>query len=178
MSRLHMSGFALLLLLNIGSFFPSLTSYRVLQESSEIQTKWNSFPVRCVKAKLKLSHCLTNWALRHEGICGSGCIYSRFIYLGTSWMWVDSFTPLPLYPRRKSPLHVLGRRLGGPENRCGTYREVKILDSTRIGTPTAQSFRPQPLAIRPSLPRLSKINRFETAVARSVIFECNFSIDV
>jgi hypothetical protein len=53
--------------------------------------------------KVKLSLCLTNQALRHEGVWGSGCIDPHFFDLGTSWRWVVSFTPLPLYPRGKSP---------------------------------------------------------------------------
>jgi hypothetical protein len=38
---------------------------------------------------------------------------------------VVSFTPLPLYPWRKSPLYPLDRRLGGPQSRSGRYGEVK-----------------------------------------------------
>jgi hypothetical protein len=45
---------------------------------------------------LKLSLCLTNWALRHEDVWGSGCIDPRFLERGTSW-WVvrrpGRFTP-------------------------------------------------------------------------------------
>jgi hypothetical protein len=35
--------------------------------------------------KVKLSLCLTNKALRLEGVCGSGCIDPRFLDLGTSY---------------------------------------------------------------------------------------------
>jgi hypothetical protein len=35
--------------------------------------------------KVKLSPCLTNEALRHEGVWGSGCIDPHFLDLGTSW---------------------------------------------------------------------------------------------
>jgi hypothetical protein len=38
-----------------------------------------------VKGKVKLSPCLTNEALRHEGVRGSGCIDPHFLDLGTSW---------------------------------------------------------------------------------------------
>jgi hypothetical protein len=48
--------------------------------------------------KVKLSLCLTNYALCHEGIWGSGCIDAHFHDLGTTWRWVVSFTPQPLYP--------------------------------------------------------------------------------
>jgi hypothetical protein len=34
--------------------------------------------------KVKLSLCLTDYALRHEGVWGSGCIDPNFLDLGTS----------------------------------------------------------------------------------------------
>jgi hypothetical protein len=37
------------------------------------------------KGKVKQSLCLTNSALRHGGVCGSGCINPHFLDLGTSW---------------------------------------------------------------------------------------------
>jgi hypothetical protein len=39
---------------------------------------------------------------------------SHFLDLGTSWKWVVSFTPLPLYPRGKSPRYQFYTRLGRP----------------------------------------------------------------
>jgi hypothetical protein len=48
----------------------------------------------------------------------------RFLDLGTSWRWVVSFTPLPLY------WYPLDWRLGGPRSRSGRYGEVNILDHT------------------------------------------------
>jgi hypothetical protein len=53
--------------------------------------------------KVKLSLDLTNKAPRHEDVWGSGCIDPRFLDLGTSWRWVVSFTPRPLYPRERAP---------------------------------------------------------------------------
>jgi hypothetical protein len=80
------------------------------------------------KVKVKLSLCLTNWALYHEGIWGSGCIDPHIIDLGTSWRWVVSFMPLPIYPRGKSPWYPLDTRLGGSQIRSGQFGEEKILD--------------------------------------------------
>jgi hypothetical protein len=37
------------------------------------------------KKKVNLSLCLTNQALRHEGVRGSGCIDLRILDLGSSW---------------------------------------------------------------------------------------------
>jgi hypothetical protein len=48
---------------------------------------------------------------------GERCIEPVFFDLGTSWRWVVSFTPRPLYPRGKSPRYPLDRRLGGPQGR-------------------------------------------------------------
>jgi hypothetical protein len=55
--------------------------------------------------------------------------------LGPSWR-VVSFTPLPLYPRGKSPRYPLDRRLGGPQRQSGQSGEVKILAPTWTQTPT------------------------------------------
>jgi hypothetical protein len=83
-----------------------------------------------------------NSALRHEGVWGSGCIDPHFLDLGTSWRWVVSFTPLPLYPRGKSPRYPLDRRLGGPQSQSGRRGEVKILALTGTRTPTPWSTSP------------------------------------
>jgi hypothetical protein len=45
---------------------------------------------------------------------GSGCIDPRFLDLSTSWRWVVSFMPQPLYPPGKEPPYPLDNRLGGP----------------------------------------------------------------
>jgi hypothetical protein len=46
---------------------------------------------------VKFSLCLVNYTLRHQDVCGSGCIDPRFLDLGTSWEWspshLDRFTP-------------------------------------------------------------------------------------
>jgi hypothetical protein len=63
---------------------------------------------------------------------GSGCIDPHFLHLGTSWKWVVSFTPRPLYSLWRSLLYPFYRRLVGPhvwttwrrENSC-PYRDSK-----------------------------------------------------
>jgi hypothetical protein len=67
--------------------------------------------------KLKLSLCLTKYALHHEGVWRSGCIDPRFLDFGTSWRWVVSFTARPPYPR-----YPLGRRLSGRQSRSWSHR--------------------------------------------------------
>jgi hypothetical protein len=101
-----------------------------------------------------LSLCLTNYALAHEGVWGSGYIDPRFLGLGTSWRWVVSFTPLPLYLRGKSPRYPLDRRLGGPQSRYGRRGEEKILDPTGTRTPNPRSSSPWPVAIPTTPSRL------------------------
>jgi hypothetical protein len=70
-----------------------------------------------------------------RGVWGSGCIDPHCLDLGTSWMWVVSFTPLPLYPRGKSPRYTLVRRLGGPQSQSGRSGEEKILIPSVARTP-------------------------------------------
>jgi hypothetical protein len=49
-----------------------------------------------------------SYALRLEDVW-SGCIDLRILDLGTSWTWVVSFTPRPLYPQGESPCtHWIG----------------------------------------------------------------------
>jgi hypothetical protein len=38
-----------------------------------------------IKVKVKLSLCLKNYALRHKGLWGSGCIDPYFLDFRTSW---------------------------------------------------------------------------------------------
>jgi hypothetical protein len=81
-------------------------------------------------------------ALRHEGVWRSGCIDPHFLDLGTSWRWVVSFRPRPLYPRGNSPRYALDRRLGAPQSRSGRCGEEKILDPTETWNPTPRSSSP------------------------------------
>jgi hypothetical protein len=73
-------------------------------------------------------------------LCG-GCIDPYFLDLGTSWRWVVSFTPRPLYPRGKSSQYPLDMRMGGPQSRSGQREDEKNLDptGTRIPTPWSSS---------------------------------------
>jgi hypothetical protein len=96
-------------------------------------------------SQVKFSPFLTHSALRHEGVWGSGCIDPHFLDLGTSWRWVVSLTPQPLYPRGKSPRYPLDRRLGGPQSQSGKFEEEKILDPTGTRTPSPVV---QPIASR------------------------------
>jgi hypothetical protein len=62
---------------------------------------------------VKLPLCLTDSALPHKGMWGSGYRDPRFLDQGTSWRRVVSFTPLPLYPREKSSgTHCIERWVG------------------------------------------------------------------
>jgi hypothetical protein len=68
---------------------------------------------------------IKHYAMKAYG--GSGCIDLRILDLGTSWRWMVSFTPRPLYPLGKSPRYPLDRRLDGPHSRSVRRGEEKIL---------------------------------------------------
>jgi hypothetical protein len=53
------------------------------------------------------------------------------IFLISALVGVVSFTPLPLYPRGKSPWYALDRRLGRPQSQSGRLGEDKILAPPR-----------------------------------------------
>jgi hypothetical protein len=58
---------------------------------------------------------VTNEAPRHEGVWGSEYILvdPRFHEFGTSWRWVVSFRPLPLYLEERAPgTHWIGGWVG------------------------------------------------------------------
>jgi hypothetical protein len=82
------------------------------------------------RVRAKLSLCLTNYTLRHEGVWRTWCIDPHSLDLGISWRWVVSFTPRPLYPRGKSPRYPSDRRSDGPQSRSGRCGEEKILGFT------------------------------------------------
>jgi hypothetical protein len=56
---------------------------------------------------------------------GSGSIAPCILDLGTRWMCVVSFTPLPLYPHGKSFWYPLDRRLNGLWSQSGCGGEDK-----------------------------------------------------
>jgi hypothetical protein len=95
------------------------------------------YPFSNLKVKVKLSLCSMSLALCHEGVWGSGCIDPYFLYLGTGWRCVVSFTPRPLYPG-----YPLDRRFSGPQSRSGRFGEEKIVDPTGTQNPTPQPSSP------------------------------------
>jgi len=86
-----------------------------------------------------------NQAPGHEYVLGGRVIALRILYVGTRRRWGVSFTPRPLYPRRKSPRYRLNRRLGGPQcrsRRGGEEKKFPALAGNR--TPSSPSPSPQP----------------------------------
>jgi hypothetical protein len=55
----------------------------------------------------------------------SGGIAPCILNLGTTWTWVVTFTPRPLYPRVESPRCPYDKKLGGRQNRYGRCGEEK-----------------------------------------------------
>jgi hypothetical protein len=78
---------------------------------------------------------------------GGGDVQSQIFLTSALVGGVISFTPRPLYPRRKSLRYPLDMRLGGPQSRSGRRAEEKILDPTGTRTPTPRPSSPQPVAI-------------------------------
>jgi hypothetical protein len=86
---------------------------------------------------VKLSLCLTNDALRHEGVWGSRCTDSHFLDLGiVGGEWSAS------RPGRCTPGEIASGthwRGGWVDPRAGLDDMEKILDPTGTRTPTPQS---------------------------------------
>jgi hypothetical protein len=89
---------------------------------------------------------------------GSGCIEPHILDLGTSWRWVVSFTPRPLYLRGNRPPYPLDRRFGGPQSRSGRFLEKrKFLNQPRLELWTfSRPARSYPGSLRPQY--VSNIN--------------------
>jgi hypothetical protein len=121
------------------SIRPTLKPY--MQYASQ-----NLYDHEIIRQKVKLSLCLTNSALRNEDVWGSGCIYPHFLDLDTSWRWVVSFTPLPLYPRERAPgTHFIG---GWVEPRAGMDDMEKWKYFTLPGLEVPPPLVVQPVASR------------------------------
>jgi hypothetical protein len=90
------------------------------------------------KVKVNLSVCLTNKALRHEGVWRAD-VHPHFLEFGLAGgEWSASrlcrFTPVG-----KSPRYPLDRRLSGPQSRSGRQGQEKIFDPTGTRTSTSLS---------------------------------------
>jgi hypothetical protein len=87
--------------------------------SSETHEIHGALPSNASEVKVKLSLCLTKYHIMkthpelHENVWRCGSIDPR-INFGTRLRRL--FTPRTLYPRGKSPLYQLDRRLGGPRS--------------------------------------------------------------
>jgi hypothetical protein len=122
------------------------TLYNFTVTVSRLVVRFQRCPLRFKTeggCKVKLSLCLANQTLRHEDVSGSRGLFD----LGSTWRWVFSFTPRPLYPRGKSPRYPLDRGLGEPQKSSGRYGEEQILDSTGTRTQTPRSSSLQPVAL-------------------------------
>jgi hypothetical protein len=62
--------------------------------------------------KVKLSLCLNNYALRHEGEWGSGCIDSHFLNLNTNYGVSGQLHAPNVLPRGKEPPVPIGKGAG------------------------------------------------------------------
>jgi hypothetical protein len=56
-----------------------------------------------MQGQVRLSLCLSNWALCHDVVWGSGCIDQLILDLSTSWRWTMIFTLRQEYPAERVP---------------------------------------------------------------------------
>jgi hypothetical protein len=106
-----------------------------------------------------LSLRLTSYALRHEGVCGSGCIDPHFltsVLVGGDW----SASRSGGYTQgEKTTGTPLDRRLDGHQSWSGRRGEEKILDPTGTRTPTPLPSSPWEVAIPTEPSRLQYFPR-------------------
>jgi hypothetical protein len=76
--------------------------------------------------KYHVKKCIPSLINRHEDMWASGGTAPHILNLGTSWRWVVSFTPRPLYLRGKSPQYHLYRSSGGLQS-LEAMAEKKLL---------------------------------------------------
>jgi hypothetical protein len=91
---------------------------------------WNKIKIghKQGKGNGKLPLCLSNKAVCHEGVPGSGCVGPHFLDLDTTLRWVVSFMPQPLYFQGKSPPVPIGLEAGwAPESVWTTWRRQNSL---------------------------------------------------
>jgi hypothetical protein len=87
---------------------------------------------------VKLSLCVTNEALCHEGVWGTA-LDPRFHDLATSCSKWSASRTCSFTPGESAPGTELDRRLSRPQSRSGRYGEVTILDPTGTRTRTPRS---------------------------------------
>jgi hypothetical protein len=124
-----------------------------------IRFRQNLIPCKGKKnEKVKLSLCLTNYAVRHENVWGSE---DTHFSLPRYYMEVSEWSA-SRPGQVKSPRYPLDMRSGGSQSRSGRRGEQKILD--RTGTRTRPLVRP---ARNQSLYRLRNI-RYRTVMYMKV----------
>jgi hypothetical protein len=91
---------------------------------------------------------------------------STFFYLGTSWRWVVSFTPRPLYPRERAPgTHCIGGWVEDPRAGLDNMEKWKFL--------TKPGLEPRPLS-RPA--RSQSLYRLRYRGSRPFSIYLNFTL--
>jgi hypothetical protein len=65
---------------------------------------------------------MLNLEVCNEIFLGEWPYNSMFHDFGTRWMWIASFTPRPLYPRKSSSLYPLNRSIYNRSGDCGEER--------------------------------------------------------
>jgi hypothetical protein len=113
---------------------------------------WVSFPGvkrpgRGVDRPSHLAPKLKSWAVLLLPLWAFiACSRAKFtiINLGTTWKWIISFTPRPVYPREKSEWYPLKRKLRGLRNQSGHFAERKSVACTGNQSTIPRFFGPWP----------------------------------
>jgi hypothetical protein len=104
------------------------------------------------KDTVKLSLCLSNWALRREGVWGSRCIHPHFLDLCTSWRWVVSTHPGRFTSGNESPVQI-GEEVGWTPEQVWTTSKTKNSSLYRDSNSRPLVVSPLPVAIPTELSR-------------------------
>jgi hypothetical protein len=92
-------------------YFREMATYRYC--INYIRVYSGAYTWHYIKVKVKMPLCLTNSTLRYEDVWESECVDPCFLGLSTSWKWVISFMPRPLYPgERALGTHWMGGWVG------------------------------------------------------------------
>jgi hypothetical protein len=71
--------------ISTGNWWPKTVRRICIKMGPEMLQWWTAAIRRRSRDKVNLSICVSNYALRHEGVWGSECIDLRFLDLGTVW---------------------------------------------------------------------------------------------
>jgi hypothetical protein len=107
-----------------------ITSHTKIKK--DIREKGLNYTLKVKKVKVKLSPCF-NWALRHEGVLGSGGIAPHILDLGTRWSEWSASRPGRFFSRKRPPdTYCIGGWVG-------PRASLKVVEKRNIPSPCRDS---------------------------------------